>query len=178
MNHQPYKNWLLSEETLTPEQTRSLQAHLSTCQTCRQVQSSWMDVQRLFETAPQVAPADGFAGRWKVRLAAEKRKKQRRNAWIFFGVTASIALLLLALLCMQALQAFQSPAQLYLFWIYRLASVMTVVETVEGIFLLALQVVPQVSLVQLVFFTGFASLVSVLWFVAFQKLTYSRRIVQ
>jgi hypothetical protein len=178
MNHQPYKNWLLSEETLTPEQTKSLQAHLSTCQTCRQVQSSWIDVQRLFENAAQVAPADGFAQRWKIRLAAEKRKKQRHNAWIFFGVTASIALVLLAVLCLQTLLAFQSPAQFYLFWIYRVSSVMTLAETVESILSIVMQVITQVSILQIVLFTGFVSLVSVLWFVAFQKLTYSRRIVQ
>ena len=178
MNHQPYKNWLLSEETLTPEQTQSLQAHLSTCETCRQVQSSWGDVQRLFVSSPQIGPAEGFAQRWKTRLAAEKIKKQRRNAWIFFGVTASTALLLLTMLCLQTVMAFQSPAQFYLFWISRVASVLTLVETMEGILLFAIQVVPQVSFVQIFFFTGFVSLVSVLWFVAFQKLSYSRRIMQ
>ena len=35
MNHQPFENWLLSEEPLPPENKRELDTHLQTCDQCR-----------------------------------------------------------------------------------------------------------------------------------------------
>ena len=37
MNHQPFRDWLLSDEQLSTEQTQALQDHLSSCETCSQM---------------------------------------------------------------------------------------------------------------------------------------------
>ena len=75
MNHRPFEDWLLEETSLTPEQTRDLQAHLRTCSTC----ASLKDVNAVLHMTKQVAPAAGFSTRFQSRLIIRKAEQRRRN---------------------------------------------------------------------------------------------------
>jgi hypothetical protein len=48
MNHQPFRDWLLSEEKLSIDQTQALKDHLHSCESCSQIEAAWLEVdQRL-----------------------------------------------------------------------------------------------------------------------------------
>ena len=61
MDHQPFRNWLLSEEQLSAEQNQSLQEHLASCESCSQFKSSWKELDLFIpKFSSQVAPECGF----------------------------------------------------------------------------------------------------------------------
>ncbi len=72
MDHQPFETWLLNDERLNPEQDRDLRGHLRTCVQCAALARANLSLR----SAPVIAPAEGFALRFQVRLAAQ-RKQQR-----------------------------------------------------------------------------------------------------
>ncbi len=170
LTHQPFNDWMLAGEPLSVDQTQELQDHLRTCETCRQRQQAWNGVQHLFHSSGNVGPAPGFAFRWQVRMVAFRLERQRRIAWVFFVIMASLALLLLGLMAWQLMSALPGPQQL-------LAAGMLALARFGGLVKLANQVLANLrsfvspfSFAGLVFFTGFVSLISVLWLVAFQQL--------
>ncbi len=174
--HQLFKEYLLSEESLTPEQEGLLQAHVRECAECRQQEASWANVRRLFEDAPALAPAAGFTGRWQERAAAQRQKAQRQRSWIFFSATTSIAVALSALLVYLTLQEFISPLQILSRAVYFLVMLISYYREISGFMGSISVLVPIVSIAGVVFFTGFVSLLRVLWAVAYRKLSSLRRV--
>jgi len=75
MDHRPYEDWLLNDERLTPEQDRDLRIHLRSCPECAALTRANMALR----SAPVTAPAEGFALRFQVRLAAERKVQRRRS---------------------------------------------------------------------------------------------------
>jgi hypothetical protein len=75
MDHRPYEDWLLDDERLTPEQDRNLRIHLRSCPECAALSRANMALR----SAPVTAPAQGFALRFQVRLAAERKVQRRRS---------------------------------------------------------------------------------------------------
>lgn len=100
MNHHSYDEWLLSEETLLPEQESALNAHLASCNECQSLQSSWQSVEGMLRTCTLQAPESGFTTRWMVRLAQRRQRASRLTAWTVFGIcvlaTGVVTALLLA----------------------------------------------------------------------------------
>ena len=87
MNHQPFEEWLLSDENLTPEEEQALQAHLETCEECPQLIEAWQEVRSEIRRLPEVAPAPGFSKRWEARLEAERIRRQRRLTWFLLALS-------------------------------------------------------------------------------------------
>ena len=137
MNHQPFENWLLSEEPLTPDEMRTLDSHLSDCQQCKQLQDGWRGVIDLFQDVPDVAPKAGFTVRWTKRLAKEKQlDKVMRDRWqsvIMLILLANVVTGLVVLLGTQFFTIFDTPSSLVLSGIYRLISTVTLVNTIQNI---------------------------------------------
>ena len=75
MDHRPYEDWLLNDERLTPEQDRDLRIHLRSCPECAALARANMALR----SAPVTPPAEGFALRFQVRLAAERKVQRRRS---------------------------------------------------------------------------------------------------
>jgi len=75
MDHRPYEDWLLNDERLTPEQDRDLRIHLRSCPECAALARANMALR----SAPVTPPAEGFALRFQVRLAAERKIQRRRS---------------------------------------------------------------------------------------------------
>jgi hypothetical protein len=106
MNHQPFENWLLDEDSLSSQQQRDLQEHLRGCASCSGVADSNL---ALLSTR-MVMPAPGFTERFRPRLVTWKREQVRRQAMgtvllVIFGIS-----LLYALAGPAMLEAARSPA--------------------------------------------------------------------
>ncbi len=96
MNHQPFENWLLSDESLDDEDQKALETHLSECKTCRELSLAWEQVHEAFATQITPTPAPNFVQRWHVRLSITRQQRQQRRMWFLtlglFGVAGLIFL--------------------------------------------------------------------------------------
>lgn len=98
MNHQPYENWLLSEEKLNEEQERTLQAHLDECHQCQVISHAWTQVESLMTTSSVPEPEAGFGLRFQQRLAYDRQQRQQRKMWLLtLGLFALASLIFLGL---------------------------------------------------------------------------------
>lgn len=176
--HLPFEEWLLSERTLSTYQEQALDEHLQTCVACRELKQSWGNVNDLFCVAPQVTPRVNFTARWVDRQAAARTHKQRRQAWIIFGIMAVNAIVFLALFATQAWAMVNSPAQWLLIKMYFLTRYLAVVGFVNSLVQAISQMTLAFPLVGLFFLVGITSFLSVLWFVAYRQLTSQTRRVK
>lgn len=176
--HLPFEEWLLSERSLSAYQEQALNEHLQTCEACRQLDQTWGSVSNLFRTAPVVAPKVGFTIRWAQRQAAERLQKQRRQAWIIFGIVALNAVVFLTLLASQVVAMMTSPAQWLLVKMYFVTRYLAVVGLLDTIFDAISQTTVAFPLIGLFFLVGLASFFSVLWVVAYRQLTSQTRRVK
>lgn len=176
LNHPPFNDWLLSGEPLTPDQNRSLQEHLNDCQDCRQLQTALTEVDYIFHSVGQAAPAPGFTNRWQMRLAAQRAQKQRRNAWLFMLASTVSALILLLLFAWRFLGLVQSPEALLTPIVYLVTLAFIVGERLGDTTWLVFQLLPSFTLIGSLFFVGFACLMGVLWVVTYRQLLSARRV--
>lgn len=172
--HQPFNDWLFTDEPLTVEQAHQLQEHLHHCEHCRKQQLAWLGVQHLVRVTGQVAPGPGFAFRWQVRLAARRLERQHRIAWWFFLVVSSLALALIALLGWQVVQALAGPEQIMAGVLLVTSRIYTLTENIWILSGSVRQFLPPLSFIGLMFFTGLVTILCVLWVVVYRQLTVRR----
>jgi hypothetical protein len=100
MSHQPFETWILDHNrgTLTIEDRRELQAHLTSCTQCQRLEQRWQAARQELRARRMVSPAAGFAQRWQSGLAERKAREQRRQAWKIFGGLMCAALFILLVL--------------------------------------------------------------------------------
>lgn len=177
MNHLPYKEWLLSEASLSDEQHKALQEHLSSCETCRQIEPAWTDVQALFKKIPSAEPVPGFSLRWHTRLEEHRLRKQRKLAWFIVSIIAGIAAVLITLIGLQFFEIINSPGNLILLWISRLTGMLSIYWVIENFFNSLSVYIPSISWLLMIFGVGIISFMSVLWLATYRKLTHVRRLV-
>ncbi len=92
MSHQPFENWILDEEPLTPENRRELHAHLEGCAQCQRLKSRWQAAHMELRAHRMAAPVPGFTQRWQAGLAERRVREQRRQAWRIFGILLACAM--------------------------------------------------------------------------------------
>lgn len=118
MGHKPFESWLISEEPLSPDEEQRLHEHIESCESCRQLSTSWKEVQGFFQELPMEQPSAGFTNRWQARLvdlsAQEIERKEKRASWVFFAVTAGAALFVLPIMVIQFFGSVQTPIQLFI----------------------------------------------------------------
>ncbi len=175
--HQPFEDWLFSEERLSPEQEQSLQAHLHSCERCRSLEASWKGIEGLFTSVEAPAPASGFADRWQARLANDHRQRARRQSWAMLGITGGLSLAIFFYMCAQVLDVLRAPDQILILLVYRITSLIVYTEATRDLIVSFLA--PVMVAVPVLFWVGVMggiSFLSVLWFVAFRQLTSPRRV--
>jgi hypothetical protein len=181
MSHQPFETWLLSDEPLDAEQAETLQAHLSGCGFCRQLAVNWSEVRGAFRASVPLKPAAGFAARWQARLASqpteEYLKRQRRQSFGLFILSAGIAFLLLLLLVLQLVLVYDSPEQLLFTGVTRAAEWLTIVNLAQELLttlpFFFLEIVPPVWWAVFAAGTG---LLSLIWILSLRRLMQPRRV--
>lgn len=110
MSHQPFEDWILDPLTLSADERRALQEHLTGCQQCQRLDRRWTAVHHQLRLRPMAAPAPGFSARWQTTLADRLAREQRRQGWKIFGVLFGGALFILLLLAIYQ-AATKTPAE-------------------------------------------------------------------
>ena len=106
MDHRPYEDWLLDDQRLTAEQERDLRAHLRNCPEC----SALVRANMALRAAPMSEPAQGFALRFQVRLAADRKVRWWRNM-ISWAVLLLVGVGVVLIMATPYLAYFSSPGQ-------------------------------------------------------------------
>jgi hypothetical protein len=176
MNHQPFENWLLSEDPLSEEDERAMQNHLVDCDQCNRLEDSWMEVASLFSEVPDFEPAPGFVNRWQINLkadrAATKAMQQRWQSWIVLVLIANGAALAFLLMGIELFQTYDTFTDLLLSWVYRAATAMVVANGFQNAIVTLFRTIP--ALIPTSWWIGIAITLSVstlLWIVSMAKLT-------
>jgi len=177
MNHQPFREWLLSEEHLSVEQTQALQDHLHSCESCRQIESAWKELEPVLQKSPQVEPSSGFTERWQTYLVQDQSHQQERRGWLIIGATTLIFTSLLVVSITQLWSLLQAPDLYLVAWLNRLVSVISIYYILQNIISSFSWSIPVYTFVGMFFLVGFISFMSVLWLTAYRKFSLVRRIV-
>ncbi len=80
MEHQPFKTWILDDESLSDEEKVRLNDHLAECPECAQLSENLNAALQAIRVAPEVAAPVGFTHRWSASLAARKREEEKQQA--------------------------------------------------------------------------------------------------
>jgi hypothetical protein len=176
MNHQPFRDWLLTDENLSDAQTQALQNHLSSCESCSQLVSSWKEIETTFRKFPQVEPASGFALRWQAHLDEYQSTRKARMGWLTIGATGLIVICLLVLLITQLFSILHAPGPYLAIWLNNLVSLAGVYYLLHNLVLSNSWSFPLYTIVGMFLVVGFTSFMSVLWLTAYRKLSLARRV--
>ncbi|HQP09238.1 MAG TPA: zf-HC2 domain-containing protein [Anaerolineaceae bacterium] len=95
MNHHPYEEWILSDETLSPAENASVQEHLAACPECRQLKTRWEAAKLQINREGLAAPATGFTMRWQKNLPdrISQLETQSAHRFLFIILACSAAML-------------------------------------------------------------------------------------
>jgi hypothetical protein len=106
MSHQPFEDWLFSNEPLEPQQKQALQDHIEECEPCQALKSALYKVEKVFEASPLPEPVPGFTQRWYENLSVARGQEQSRHTWrmvlVFFSA-ATVIIIALTLLNMNSI---------------------------------------------------------------------------
>ena len=169
MDHRPFEDWLLDNQTLNTDQKHQLNTHLQACSSC----SVLAEVNLALKSAWVAAPAAGFTDRFQIRLSEKKLALRRRNIWGFTLLTLSVLGLFLWVTMPVLKDLFQSPVNLLVSWISSLvsfwASVQAILRAGVVLFRVAPGFVPMYIWAVILFAAGGWSMVWVLSLMKFTK---------
>lgn len=176
MNHQPYEDWLLSDEPLSSQQNRDLKKHLQICDSCSQLFESWVGIQNIFRSTPDVQPQAGFSARWLTQLEERKTKIQQRQSWIMLLITGGVATFILLLLGINLVLSVDQPVQLLLVGSNKIAEWLLIINATNEILSALVELVSiMVPPIWWVIFAVVISLFSLLWIYSLRQLIQPRR---
>lgn len=133
-SHQPFEDWVLSETTLSPQDTLALNEHLDQCEPCRNLSTAWHEVETRLRSEVQVAPQAGFTARWQQRLAVERRRQQRRQTLVIMLFSVGGAAALMVLLGIILLPIMQSPRPVLLALVYQATTTIASFTSTANVF--------------------------------------------
>lgn len=183
MKHHVYEEWVFGlqdskADNLIPEQVQEMERHLEECQSCQQLAGAWKEVEARLRRSTLVAPAAGFADRWQMRLAENRRRVQGRQIVLALAFCLAAVVLLTGSLLLIAIPWSRTPELLVWFGISRIFNLLSFAEIIHqslGIFTSAVTgVIPMGVWIILV---GIASELMVLWLVSVRLLTRPRRVL-
>jgi predicted anti-sigma-YlaC factor YlaD len=178
MNHQPYEDWLISEDPILPEQNSELQDHLRKCDSCRQLSESWLDIQTLLHVPQQVRPHAGFSARWLTHYEEQERKNKQRQSWIMLILTGGVTVFLLLMMGVNIITSVDQPLQLLLLGTNKLIEWLSVIKAINEILSALVELVSfMIPPVWWVLLAGMISLLCLLWFYSLKQLIQPRRII-
>ncbi|GAP20247.1 hypothetical protein [Leptolinea tardivitalis] len=93
MEHQPFENWILSGDPLTPSQLTELDNHLSICPHCKSIQEGLSGVEDLIRSSTFESPSPGFSRRFAVLAAQREEEARRLQSYFFLGWTLVITVI-------------------------------------------------------------------------------------
>ena len=177
MNHQPFREWLVSDEPLTTEQTQALQAHLGVCESCNHLDTSWKELEQIIHDSPQIEAPIGFSTRWQTNLAKYEAQQHKRVGWLSICLITLIAGVLLGVLIQQVWSLVETPGPFIILWLNRILILLSDYFVIENMIRADSWLRPGYIFIGFFFLVGIVSFMSVLWVTAYQKFTLARRIV-
>jgi hypothetical protein len=124
MDHQPFEDWLLNNQTISANEKQQLNAHLQGCSSC----SALAEVNLALKSVKMTAPATGFADRFQMRLESQKKALRRRNIWGFLLLTFSVLSGLVWMAWPVIKSMIQSPVDWLASWLSTIVSIWASVE--------------------------------------------------
>lgn len=176
-NHQPFNDWLLSGEALSPDDARSLQEHLSQCGECQVLAEALQGIERDLRHAPQHEPAPGFVNRWQARLEIDRLRHSRRQALWMMLFSLGGAMALFTMLAIQVAPLLRSPKPFLLAYAYEIVSAFSFMSVIGDALLTVVR-----TIVELIPPTQWAAIMMALaclgtvWVVTLHRLTSTRRV--
>ena len=174
MNHQPFREWLVSED-LSVEQEQALRQHLLDCESCRDLETSWRELEVEIKRSALVEPAPGFVVRWQAHLIEHKQIQQRRRSWLTIGATAALAFSFLILVSIQLWSLLQAPDTFLAAMFDRLMAVLSIFFTLQNLVSSFSLPGPVYTLIVMTLLFGVISFMSVLWLATYRKISMTRR---
>jgi len=179
MNHQPFEEWLLSDEELTPEQDRALADHLQNCSECPQVGEAWEAVLEEIRQTPPAAPGPGFAQRWEARLEIQRAQIQRRWTWIGLLVFSAGAVILSIFAVVDKWGSIPTPLEMFTGLSYSLIVGYSRAGEAIDIFTAVFKSIPLViPLLAWIALTISMLLWAFIWFLTVWRLPHTQRSIQ
>jgi hypothetical protein len=175
MNHQPFREWLFSEQELTAEETKRLRDHLSSCESCNLIETSWKEIEDVIQQIPSAEPLLGFTARWQSHLAEYQLIQQKRKGWFIISGTALVVISLLTILIYQVWALIQAPGPYLAMWFERLVGVMSIYFSIRNITSAYSLPTPIFAFIAIIFIVGMVSFMSVLWLATYRKFSLARR---
>jgi hypothetical protein len=125
MDHQHFENYLLNDTPIPREEKSAFDAHLKICASC----AALAEVNRSLKNVVMAAPSPGFATRFQVRLAAQRKVQRRRHLFgllilLFSGIGVGVWYALPFISTF-----FLSPVALLTAWAQTLSSTISLLET-------------------------------------------------
>jgi hypothetical protein len=176
MNHRPFSDWLLTDDQLSAIQEQSLQDHLQNCESCRQVEVAWLEVESSFKSIPQIKPPPGFTERWQLHLENYEKRKQRHQAWIPIAAIFPIILILLSVSTAQIWMVLKSPGPYLVIWFSKVIDLLSFYLSIQHWISPDSWNISIVTVIAMTFFVGLMSFMCVLWVAAYRKLSMVRRL--
>lgn len=138
MDHRPFEDWLLNNQTLSVDEERQLNSHLQVCSSC----CALAEVNLALKSVKMVAPAVGFADRFQLRLEVQKKALRRRN-FLGFTLLALSVLVGLAWISWPLLMSLvHSPLNLVTSWLSALLSLWAAFQAMGHAGLVLFKIVP------------------------------------
>ncbi|NMB56153.1 MAG: hypothetical protein GYA15_15790 [Leptolinea sp.] len=110
MEHQPYENWILSGDPLSPSQKSDLMDHISTCSHCASIYEGIAGVEDLLKCATFESPSPGFTQRFQMMAARRKEEARRLQSYLFLGWMMLVTVVI-SMGYLTTLLLIQSPAE-------------------------------------------------------------------
>ncbi len=110
MEHQPFENWILSGDPLTPTQKTDLKNHLSICSHCLSIKEGISGVEDLFNAATFESPSPGFSQRFRIMAVQREEEARRLQSYFFLGWTLVITVIV-SISYLSILMVTQSPTE-------------------------------------------------------------------
>jgi len=175
MNHQPFRDWLLTKETLSAEQAHLMQSHLAECEKCSQIDAGLKELELVFQADSMVEPMPGFTQRWQARLIDYEHRRQNKQGWVSIGITALLAVTLVTILIAQVWPFLKDPGPFLVVWMNQLIGWISNYFVLQRIFKTNPWLTPGNILLVNFLLAGMISFMSVLWMATYKKITISRR---
>jgi len=99
MNHDHYRNLILDEEPITPQEQADLDQHLQSCEECARLSRALHKSLNIISSAPEVQAPQGFTRNWLVEFERRKRAQERKQArTLIIALSSGILVVVLAAL--------------------------------------------------------------------------------
>ncbi|MQC26586.1 MAG: hypothetical protein DWG76_03940 [Chloroflexi bacterium] len=122
MKPQQFDDMIFSDEKLSEEEKRALEAHMKTNPELLRLYKSWGNLKPRLAESEMLAPRPGFTRRWQTRWAHEQAQATRRRAILAASLFGGLALLILAIYIQPSLPSLDETKNIFVSFLNQVAA--------------------------------------------------------